>query len=108
MMTRPFFAALLGFIAIVLGGALSSAQNAYITNSGDNTVSVIDTGTNTVVGTIAVGSGPCGAAVTPDGGKVYVANSVDNTVSVIDTATNSVARTIMLAPRHLAASRPQR
>jgi len=57
-MTHSFFAALVGAIAIVLGGAPSSAQNAYITNSGSNTVSVIDTATNTVVSTIPVGSGP--------------------------------------------------
>jgi YVTN family beta-propeller protein len=50
-MTRCFFAAMLSFISvvIVLGGAPSSAQKAYITNIGDNTVSVIVTATNTVV-----------------------------------------------------------
>ncbi len=72
------------------------AQNAYITNSGDGIVTVIDTATSTIRGTIPVGSGPWGTAVTPDGSKVYVANSVDNTVSVIHTATNSVASTIVL------------
>jgi streptogramin lyase len=40
-MTRSFFAALAGSIAVVLGGAPSSVQNAYITNAHDNTVSVI-------------------------------------------------------------------
>ena len=67
------------------------SQNAYITNSGDNTVSVIDTATNTVVGSpITVGSLPFGVAVTPDSSKVYVANGDSNSVSVIDTATNIV------------------
>ena len=65
--------------------------HAYITNSGDNTVSVIDTATNTVVGSpITVGVRPQGMAVTPDGSNVYVANIFDDTVSVIDTATNTV------------------
>ena len=81
-MTHSFFAALVGAIAI-LGGAPSSAQNAYITNSGSNTVSVIDTATNTVVSTIPVGISPGGVAVTPDGSKVYVTNFLSNTVSVI-------------------------
>lgn len=71
-MTRSFSAALIAAIAIVLGGAPSSAQNAYITNAASNTVSVIDTATNTVVGTIPVGNFPIvfpiGVAVTPDGG----------------------------------------
>jgi len=70
-MTRSFFAALVGAMAIVLGSAASSAQNAYITNNGDNTVSVIATATNTVVGSpIPVGVGPFGVAVTQDGSKV--------------------------------------
>jgi len=67
------------------------AVNAYITNSSDGTVSVIDTATYTVIGSpIAVGSGPGGVAVTPDGSTVYIANFRDSTVSVIDTVTNTV------------------
>src|SRR6266446_3404301 len=98
-MTRSFFAALVGAIAIVLGGAPLFAQNAYITNFHGNTVSVIATATNTVVGLpIPVGTLPLGVAVTPDGSTVYVANSgdgsVNGTVSVIATATNTVTATI--------------
>jgi YVTN family beta-propeller protein len=90
-MTRSLFATLVGSIAIVLGSAPSFAQSAYIANDGDNTVSVIATPTNTVVGLpIPVGSGPVGVAVTPDGSKVYVTKFNDNTVSVIATATNIV------------------
>ncbi|HYU13309.1 MAG TPA: hypothetical protein VEK82_12085, partial [Stellaceae bacterium] len=70
-----------------------SRANAYITNGGDNTVSVIATATDTVTGSpIPVGSFPIGVAVTPDGSKVYVANNGDNTVSVIATATDTVTR----------------
>jgi YVTN family beta-propeller protein len=65
-------------------------SKVYVTNLSGNTVSVIDTVTNTVVTTIPVGSAPFGVAVTPDGGKVYVTNLSGNTVSVIDTATNMV------------------
>jgi len=74
--------------AVLTGDA--EAALAYITNSGDDTVSVIDTTNNTVVNTIPVGRKPFGVAVTPDDSKVYIANSGDNTVSVIDTATNTV------------------
>jgi YVTN family beta-propeller protein len=66
----------------------------YVTNSGTNTVPVIDTATNTVVTTISGFTSPFGVAVTPDSTKVYVANSGTNTVSVIDTATNTVVATI--------------
>jgi YVTN family beta-propeller protein len=81
-------------LAGVLGSAQSLAQNAYITNSGANTVSVIDTATNSVTTTIPVGDHPYGVAVTPDGSKVYVGNWFPGTVSVIETATNKVTATI--------------
>ena len=42
--------------------------------SSSNTVSVIDTASNTVVTTVPVGTSPHGVAVTPDGKHVYVAN----------------------------------
>src|SRR6266446_2039554 len=105
-MTRSFFAALVGAIAIVVGGGPSSAQMAYIANSGDNTVSVIDTSTNTVVGApIPVGTQhtqPTGVAVSPDGSKAYVTGS--DTVSVISVATNTVVATIPIGARGVAVS----
>lgn len=70
---------------------------AYIPNTADDTVSVIDTVTNTVVSTVVkVGSGLHdagpelrGVAAFP-GGNVYVTNPSDDSVSVIDTATQAV------------------
>jgi YVTN family beta-propeller protein len=62
----------------------------YIANSGDDTVSVIDTATDTVIHTVSIGSYPCAVAVTPDGSKVYVASLRDNAVYVFDTATNTI------------------
>ncbi|HZN80899.1 MAG TPA: beta-propeller fold lactonase family protein [Mycobacterium sp.] len=59
-----------------------------------NTVSVIDSATNTVIDTITVGAKPSAMAVSPDGSRLYVTNSGDDTVSVVDTATNSVVATI--------------
>jgi YVTN family beta-propeller protein len=66
---------------------------AYVTNQGSNTVSVIDE-TNTVTGTIPVGTAPVGVAVTPDGAFAYVTNQNSNTVSAIATATNTVTATV--------------
>jgi YVTN family beta-propeller protein len=86
-------------LAGILGSAQAFAQNAYIPNAGSNTVSVIHTATNTVIGSpIAVGSVPKDVAVTPDGSKVYVANNGTDTVSVIDTATHTVVATIRVGP----------
>jgi len=78
-------------LVLMLVNIAGAAPFAYITNSVSNTVSVIDTSTNTVVGNpIPVGNYPYGVAISPDGTKVYVANS-DNpgTVSVIDTVATS-------------------
>ena len=58
---------------------------AYVTNGGDNTVSVIDTSAQRVVATIPVGKSPHGLRISPDGKQVYVANLKGGTVSVIDT-----------------------
>ncbi|WP_316785191.1 YncE family protein, partial [Streptomyces sasae] len=77
------------------GVAINSAgTRAYVANEGDDTVSVIDTATNTVTATINVGSSPFGVAVTPGGAFVYVTNVASDSVSVIDTATNAVTDTI--------------
>src|SRR6266581_1094329 len=67
---------------------------AYVANAGTNTVSVIDTASNTVVATIPVGIFPDAVAVTPDGTRAYVANKGTNTVSVINTATKTVSATV--------------
>ncbi|MEI6253773.1 MAG: Ig-like domain-containing protein [Mycobacteriaceae bacterium] len=68
-----------------------SPDGARVYVVGDSTVSVIDTTTNTVVGSpITVGSKPYTVAVSRDGARVYVVNYGDGTVSVIDTTTNTV------------------
>jgi YVTN family beta-propeller protein len=70
-------------------------SKVYVVNNASGDVSVIDTSTNTVIGSpITVGDRPRGVTVTPDSGKVYVANEFSNSVSVIATATNTVIATI--------------
>jgi YVTN family beta-propeller protein len=59
-----------------------------------DTVSVIDTATNTVIATIPVGVAPSGVAITPDGSRVYVTNQNAASVSVIDRSTNTVIATV--------------
>ena len=81
---------LVGFEASV---ALAQTRG-YVTNSLDNTVSVIDPATQSVIATVPVGSGPKGVAVTPNGRFVYVVNQLGNTVSVISAASNTVVATV--------------
>lgn len=69
-------------------------SRAYVTNFVSNTVSVIDTATDTVIATVPVGQRPVGVAVSPDGARVYAASGVTNRISVIDAASNTVGSTI--------------
>ncbi|TMI83029.1 MAG: hypothetical protein E6H03_04515, partial [Bacillati bacterium ANGP1] len=82
---------LVGVVVLAGAAGASAAPFAYITDTWSNDLYIIDTATNTVVTTAAVGVDPFGVAATPDGSRVYVANSSDNTVSVIDTATDTVS-----------------
>src|ERR1700689_1334777 len=103
-----FMGQIAGFLLVIMCAALpSNAQTetffgpfAYVTNQAGNSVSVIDTPTNTVVTTIALcpdcGPEPAGLAVPPDGSRVYVANEGNGPVSVISTSTNTVSATITL------------
>src|SRR5690349_11070344 len=70
-------------------GEAQILTSAYITNRDSNSVSVINTTSDTVGATLSTGSQPIGVAVTPDGRFTYVTNSGSNTVSVFDATTNT-------------------
>jgi YVTN family beta-propeller protein len=83
-------------LSVGVGGASAAiSTRAYVANADSDSVSVIDTTTNTVIATIAVGDAPLAVAVNPAGTRAYVVNgSGSGSVSVIDTATNTVIATI--------------
>jgi YVTN family beta-propeller protein len=86
---------LLGAGLVVLASAAAvAAPKAYVGNFADNTVSVIDTGTGTVVATIPVAQGPHGMAMSRDGRTVYVTGDGSSSLSIIDTATDRVVKTV--------------
>src|SRR6266849_6084859 len=85
---------LLFLLGMALAIPAQAQTHAYIVNTGSNSVSVIDTTSNTVVATVSVGGSPLEVAITPDGTRVYVTNGNDNTVSVIDAASNTVVATV--------------
>lgn len=74
--------------------AIVNPPRLYVVNENSNSVSVIDTATNTVVATVPVGASPLSVVVNPAGTRVYVANSGNNNVSVIDTSTNTIVVTV--------------
>jgi YVTN family beta-propeller protein len=87
-----------------------SSGRVYVVNRDDDSVSVIDPGSNTVVATIPVLTDPESVAVNPVSGRVYVVdNSFSGTrdhsnVQVIDPASNTVTATITVpySARHVA------
>ena len=70
----------------------SNGGHLYVANANSDTVSVIDTSTDKVTGTIAVspvrkaplGSSPNALAVTTDDKTLYVANASNNAIAVVD------------------------
>jgi predicted alpha-1,2-mannosidase len=72
----------------------TAIPTAYVTNYSDNTVTPIALSTRSAGPVIAVGSGPDGAVITPDGKLLFVADNNSNDVTVIDTATNRVVKKV--------------
>jgi len=69
----------------------------YVANEMENTISIIDTLTNTNIGTVPVGSGPIAVTVHPNGSRVYVVNgSSPTSVQVLDTVSHATLATIPL------------
>ncbi len=64
-------------------------REVYVSNTDSNTVSVINTRSDTVTNTLQVGAQPGALVVSGDGRYVYVANNGGD-VSVIDTGTKKV------------------
>ena len=60
---------------VMAGATRTEAQTkAYVAHASANLVTVIDTATGAVAGTIAVGAGPTRVAITRDGTRAYVTN----------------------------------
>jgi YVTN family beta-propeller protein len=91
----------LAVTVLALGAAqASAARYAYTGNYDTDTVSVIDTATNQVVGSpIPVGDQPSTLAVTPNGKTLYVGaegSEGGNNVTVVNTQSNQAVGTIPL------------
>src|SRR5918999_700018 len=61
-----------------------STKKVYLVNEFSNTVSVIDTNTDTVKSTINLGNFPYGIDINPLNNRIYITNRGSNTVSVLD------------------------
>ncbi len=96
----PAEAAVTGTIDLRHGliyGLAAVADRLYVLNAASNTVgngsvTVVDTSTRTIAGTIEVGGMPFGIAVGDR--RLYVGNTDDGTVSVVDVASHEVVDVI--------------
>ena len=73
------------FLAIQANG-----KQAYVPNANSGTVSIVDTSTKQVTGSITIGSSADAVAFTPDGKTAYVCDGNDNAVFVVNTTTGKV------------------
>jgi YVTN family beta-propeller protein len=73
------------------------AQVAFIPNTSDNTVSIIDVLSGTAIGAVPVGIEPQGVTVASNGTTAYVTNLFGPSVSVIDAAQFPQAVTATIA-----------
>jgi YVTN family beta-propeller protein len=79
---------------MLLLAPLAAQTQLYTTNGSLNSVTVTDTATRTVLGTVPVPGFPLDVALHPDGSRAYTANFQGGSVSVIDTATRTVLQTL--------------
>ncbi len=82
-------------------GVMSSADGTrvFVTTGRGKRVAIIDTSTNTVVGTVEVGERPWGIAATRDGAMVFTANGPSNDVSFVDVAGRKVIAKVKVGDR---------
>jgi len=91
----------LGIVAVgsITSPAAAGSPNAYIANTADGTVSVVNTNGNAVKKTIGPPSGnnPVGVAVAPGGQRIYVTDlGPDPSLTAIDGRTNKIIETVSL------------
>ena len=70
-------------------GGAGTPATAYVVNNVSDTVTPIETATDTAGPPIRVGHDPSDIAITPDGKTAYVTNQGSDTVTPIATATNT-------------------
>src|SRR5688500_13079510 len=89
---RALWLRLLLVLAVCFGApaAAEAGPLGYVGNYNSDSLSVIDTGTDTVVDTITGVIDPYGIALTPDNTRAYVTNLGPRTVTVVDLTTRTV------------------
>ena len=82
--------------ATAAAGPAATAPLAYVANEGSGSLSIIDTGSDAVVGEIPAGKKPRGTVITRDGLVAYVSDQPNNRLLVVDLAQRRVSGDIPL------------
>ncbi|HWD15013.1 MAG TPA: cytochrome D1 domain-containing protein, partial [Casimicrobiaceae bacterium] len=91
--TSTMFLARMMLASLALAAHVAyGAVQAYASNEGSGSVSVIDTGSDEVTATIDTGGKPRGIAAAHDAKRLYVSDQAANGLVVIDLAKNAVAQ----------------
>lgn len=78
---------IVGFLSILVVASPALAYTVYITNHGDDSISIIDGQTKQVLDTVKLSqTNPHLAVLSPDGKYLYTANVGSASVSIFDTA----------------------
>jgi YVTN family beta-propeller protein len=80
------------------GGANNLLDYAVVTNTGSNSVTVIDLSDMSIKGTVGVGKSPIGVAASSVYGRAAVADNQDDTVYIIDLYNIAVSGQVSVAP----------
>jgi YVTN family beta-propeller protein len=88
---------------VTLGAQVRSSATGHVriiqTNSGDDTISLIDPETNTVVGTVKGVPINHGAAASPDGARLYFSSEAERVLAVVDAQTLMIVKKVPLSGR---------
>jgi YVTN family beta-propeller protein len=76
------------------GSAEAQMPKAYVARTGADSVAVVDTTAESVVGTLPAGAGPRRVAISNDGTRAYVLNREADSITVIDTLNDIEVATI--------------
>jgi YVTN family beta-propeller protein len=83
------------WVSPVSVAARSDSNRAYVLDQGNGMVSAIDTASDTVVNSVAVGVGANFMLYDPTRNRLYVSNPVANTVTYLQASTDALTATVL-------------
>ena len=92
-----FAVSFLAVFLLLAGVSVSSvtAGEVWVANMKGANVQIIDTGSNSVVKTIATGAGAHNVTFSPDGKLAYIANLGTNSITIIDTHSKEILANVV-------------